>query len=214
MAIFPAAFGQWTHRRKSRKAGQSESDCPKESGGGATVGTVTESAAPAIAVDRRNRLILHGMLAGYFERDGTATVDELFFGTELNRQLLAMGKRVRWEQGVSEQLEQEDAERRAVSPRFARVYQLRPEADPLLKFASYEAVSARFGPPVREWYRIVYDGPCCEGDLDDICDRFIDAPPDSFTGHRITISDVLELYGDGGSRFYYIDSLGYRKIKF
>lgn len=154
------------------------------------------------------------MLAGYFERDGTAVADEVFFGTELNRQLLAMGHRVRWEPGIAERLEREDAERRGVAPRFARVYQLLPEADPLLKFASYEAVSARFGPPVRERYRIVYDGPCPPGDLDDVCDGFIDRPPDGFTGHRLTISDVLELYGDGESRFYYIDSAGYRKIQF
>lgn len=154
------------------------------------------------------------MLAGYFERDGTAVADELFFGTELNRRLLAMGHRVRWEPGVAERLECEDAGRRCAAPRFARVYQLRPEADPLLKFASYEAVSARFGPPVREQYRIVYDGPCPSGDLDDVCDSFIVRPPDGFTGHRLTISDVLELYGDGESRFYYIDSAGYRKIQF
>lgn len=158
--------------------------------------------------------MLHGMLAGYLERDGSAIVDEQFFGTELNRQLLEAGYRVRWERGVTEKLERQDAQKRAVSPRFARVYQLRPEVDPLLKFVSFQALLTRSGALLREQYQQVYEGPCPEGDLDDVCDFFLYQPPKRFIGHPLTVSDLLELYNEEESQLYYIDPMGYQPVRF
>jgi hypothetical protein len=167
-----------------------------------------------IALDGENRLSLHGMLAGYLERDGSAVVDEQFFGTELNRQLLTAGYRVCWECGVAEKLERQDAQKRAVPPRFAHVYQLHPAVDPTLKFVCYEAALARAGPLSRERYRLVYDGPCPQGDLDDVCDFFLYRPPKNFTGHPLTVSDLLELYSEKEGRLYYINPMGYQPVRF
>ena len=39
-------------------------------------------------------------------------------------------------------------------------------------------------------------------------------PPPGYRGHRMALSDVVELYDDSGSEFYYCDRVGFRPIRF
>ena len=65
----------------------------------------------------------------------------------------------------------------------------------------------------RENYTLVYTGELKEGmSLEDIYTQFnIDHPAD-FTGHSLSVSDVVVLHQDGENTSHYVDSLGYREI--
>ena len=72
----------------------------------------------------------------------------------------------------------------------------------------------REGIPVsRENYTLVYTGELKEGmSLEDIYTQFnIDHPAD-FTGHSLSVSDVVVLHQDGENTSHYVDSVGYREI--
>ena len=68
-------------------------------------------------------------------------------------------------------------------------------------------------PVSRENYTLVYTGELREGmSLEDIYTRFnIDHPAD-FTGHSLSVSDVVVLHQDGENTSHYVDSVGYREI--
>ena len=38
--------------------------------------------------------------------------------------------------------------------------------------------------------------------------------PHGFTGHSLSMSDVVELYDSTGSEFYYVDRFGFQEIDF
>ncbi|MFR6060080.1 MAG: YodL domain-containing protein, partial [Oscillospiraceae bacterium] len=40
------------------------------------------------------------------------------------------------------------------------------------------------------------------------------APPPGYQGYRMALSDVVELYDDSGSEFYYCDRVGFQPIQF
>ena len=65
----------------------------------------------------------------------------------------------------------------------------------------------------RENYTLVYTGELKEGmSLEDIYTQFnIDHPAD-FTGHSLSVSDVVVLHQDGENTSHYVDSVGYREI--
>ncbi len=44
--------------------------------------------------------------------------------------------------------------------------------------------------------------------------KFNMARPPDFQGHSLSISDVIELYDDSGSDFYYVDKFGFQPINF
>ena len=72
----------------------------------------------------------------------------------------------------------------------------------------------REGIPVsRENYTLVYSGELKEGmSLEDIYTQFnVDHPAD-FTGHSLSVSDVVVLHQDGENTSHYVDSVGYREI--
>ncbi len=65
----------------------------------------------------------------------------------------------------------------------------------------------------RENYTLVYTGELKEGmSLEDIYTQFnIDHPAD-FTGHSLSVSDVVVLHQDGENTSHYVDSVGYSEI--
>ena len=60
---------------------------------------------------------------------------------------------------------------------------------------------------------MVYDGQVGTNDLEEIYTIFRNPVP-GYDGRPIGISDVLELYDEGGSEFYYCDRVGFRQIEF
>ena len=41
-----------------------------------------------------------------------------------------------------------------------------------------------------------------------------DSPPPGYQGYRMALSDVVELYDNSGSEFFYCDRVGFRPIQF
>ena len=65
----------------------------------------------------------------------------------------------------------------------------------------------------RESYRCVYEGPLKDGSsLEDIYYRFNIELPASFKGHSLSVSDVVEINENEVSRFYFVDSIGFKEI--
>ena len=53
-------------------------------------------------------------------------------------------------------------------------------------------------PPKPDSYIKVYEGASDTNDLEELYDKFRYHPPSGYTGHGLSISDVLELYDETG----------------
>ena len=94
------------------------------------------------------------------------------------------------------------------------IYQLKDSAETRdIRFMEMDYLEMKGIPVSRENYTLVYTGELTEGmSLEDIYTKFnIDHPAD-FTGHSLSVSDVVVLHQDGENTSHYVDSLGYREI--
>ena len=94
------------------------------------------------------------------------------------------------------------------------IYQLKDSAETRdIRFMDMDYLEKEGIPVSRENYTLVYTGELTEGmSLEDIYTKFnIDHPAD-FTGHSLSVSDVVVLHQDGENTSHYVDSLGYREI--
>lgn len=60
----------------------------------------------------------------------------------------------------------------------------------------------------------MFDGDLGTSDLEQIYTICRDAPPPGYQGYRMALSDVVELYDDSVSEFYYCDRVGFQPIQF
>ena len=137
-------------------------------------------------IDNRNRLIFYGNTVGY--------VKEGIFDR------LAAGET------PSEELGQPQ--------KGCRIWQLRKGVDVTMRFIGYEDLIKRFGEPDADNYTQVFDGDLGTNDLEQIYAICRDNPPPGYQGYRMALSDVVELYDDSGSEFFYCDRVGFRPIQF
>lgn len=164
-------------------------------------------------------IMYYGNRAGRLD-DGCAVVDPMFKGQELTSFLERQHQihDVKWMDGMFDRLmagKQEGAA--AQELRNVRVWQLKPDVDVYMKFIGYEETCRKFGPPDQENYQAVYDGAAETNELEALYMRFGNdgrALPDSYRGHSLSMSDVLELYDSTGSSFYYVDRTGFQEIEF
>ena len=94
------------------------------------------------------------------------------------------------------------------------IYQLKDSAETRnIRFMDMDYLEKEGIPVSRENYTLVYTGELKEGmSLEDIYTQFnIDHPAD-FTGHSLSVSDVVVLHQDGENTSHYVDSVGYREI--
>ena len=94
------------------------------------------------------------------------------------------------------------------------IYQLKDSAETRnIRFMDMDYLEKEGIPVSRENYTLVYTGELTEGmNLEDIYTKFnIDHPAD-FTGHSLSVSDVVVLHQDGENTSHYVDSVGYREI--
>lgn len=96
----------------------------------------------------------------------------------------------------------------------ARVYQLRAEVDPALRFIGYQELLSRQGCVNPTDYALVFDRDVGSSDPETVYRLLRDAPPDGMNGHALTRSDVMELYNPKENRFFYIDSFALKPIRF
>ncbi len=155
-----------------------------------------------------SRLIYQGGIPiGYFDGN-TAILDSDFWAGEVSRSLTFRGTKMRFEPGVARKLQAEE-EKKPLS-RKVRIHQLRPQAAPEKKFICYALLCQRFGGICPEDYRVVFDGQLDTDDLNRLYEVFNASElPKTYTGHRLSVSDVVELYDSNGSEFWYLDEEGF-----
>lgn len=62
-------------------------------------------------------------------------------------------------------------------------------------------------------YNFVYSGQMTEDDtLDCLYERFNIEHPEDYTGHSLSVSDVIVLQEEQRMKAYYVDSFGYREL--
>ena len=94
------------------------------------------------------------------------------------------------------------------------IYQLKDTEETRdIRFMAMDYLEMKGIPVSKENYTLVYIGELEEGmSLEDIYTKFnIDHPAD-FTGHSLSVSDVVVLHQDGENTSHYVDSVGYREI--
>ena len=94
------------------------------------------------------------------------------------------------------------------------IYQLKDTEETRdIRFMAMDYLEMKGIPVSRENYELVYTGELAEGmSLEDIFTKFnIDHPAD-FTGHSLSVSDVVVLHQDGENTSHYVDSVGYREV--
>jgi hypothetical protein len=163
-----------------------------------------------------NRIIFYGNTAGYVD-GGRAIVDPIFQSDELKKYLAdRQGLEVDWINGVYDRLanHETDEQGNIQALKDCRIYQLKPDVDVRMKFIGYDEMKEKFGDPDLKNYDVAYDGQIETNDLEQIFEKFNIAHPPGFTGHSLSMSDIVELYDPGGSTFHYVDRFGFRQIEF
>jgi len=166
-----------------------------------------------VSIDDRQRIMLFGRPIGYIQK-GAATVDDACHLLEVNRFLMPRCKSVRFAHGVAKKLEQDEVMDNAHHVRRARVYQLKPDTAPEMRFIGYEQLMVRHGGVDRENYALVFDGDVSSADPEEVYRMLRDSPPPGYKGHALTRSDVLELYNPKESRCFYIDTFALKPVEF
>jgi len=111
---------------------------------------------------------------------------------------------VKWQPAQREPPEQ-DAEN------FFEIYQLKDIAETMeIRFLSFDDLRSADIPVDRGNYDFVYRAPlAADMTLDGIFEQFnVDHPAD-FTGHSLSVSDVVVLHQGDESRAHYVDSIGF-----
>ena len=108
--------------------------------------------------------------------------------------------------------------------RCFRIYQLDLQGDRVIPFA-FQGIEklweANFDQPPANEYRLVYDGyfyaPLEQTDteiLERVFSAFNDDLPKDYHGRSVSVSDVIELYGETGRSYYYCDRIGFKPVQF
>lgn len=167
---------------------------------------------------KNNRILYYGNTAGYLDiKRDTAVVDPMFENDELKSYLSnTKGFGIEWMPGTFERLAagKLDLEGNLQVLKNCRVYQLKPDADIMMKFIGYDELIERFGEPDPDNYQQVYDGEVETNDLEELYTKFNLDHPHGYEGHSLSMSDIVELYDESGSTFRYVDRFGFREIPF
>lgn len=164
-------------------------------------------------ITQRNGCVFYyGNPAGYIEKDA-AVMDAMFQSDELERWLSRNSLSAAWTDGVYERLASGNIpagpDESAPTLKSCRIWQLKPGA------AAWKDIAAPGTPlpePDMEDYAVAYDGQVDTNDLEGIYDRFTERRPPGFSGHPLSVSDIVELYDSGGSSFYYLDRTCFRQV--
>ena len=169
----------------------------------------------SVKISENGIIEFYGNKAG-FVKNKTAFIDKMFERRELTDVLTqSYALKVESRDGIYDRLiSGEEAQTEML--KLCRIYQLKPSVDVQMKFISLSDMKRLgFGNPNIKNYDVVYDGNIETNDLDEIYGKlYIDANVEGYSGHAMTMSDVIELYDDNESTFYYVDKDGYTRIQF
>lgn len=94
------------------------------------------------------------------------------------------------------------------------IYQLKDtEAAAGYHFMNYEFLQSKGMKVLKENYELVYQEALGKQTLDDIFERFNIHRPDDFTGHSLSVSDIVVVRKDGETKAHFVDSIGYEEIE-
>ncbi|WP_195320690.1 YodL domain-containing protein [[Clostridium] symbiosum] len=167
--------------------------------------------------ERASELFEEGMEVYLLHSDGSETLAEDWGAVQGHDGLFGV-EQDDWSAYLEQGLE-EDApspEMRLLYGNESRfgIYQLKDTEETRdIRFMAMDYLEMKGIPVSKENYTLVYTGELKEGmSLEDIYTRFnIDRPAD-FTGHSLSVSDVVVLHQDGENTSHYVDSVGYREI--
>ena len=164
-------------------------------------------------VDNHNRLIYYGNPVGYIHEE-QAVVDTMFQSDELSSYIARLKLTPQWQEGVFDRLTSGEvpSEQSGAALKLCRIWQLSRKADVAMRFISYDTMVEKFGEPNLSHYETVFDGDIGTNDLEEIYNRCNLRHPPDYRGHSMSMSDVVELYDDSGSEFYYCDRVGFHPI--
>lgn len=167
-----------------------------------------------IRIDAGGRVLCYGNPAGYVNGD-RAVVDPLFQTDELSEFLEKQRFKVIWRNGTYDRLFLGDGSEARSSPlKGCRIWQLRPGTPFGLRFIPYADSLARFGTPCLSNYAAVYNGQVETNELEALFEKFSAVePPPGYSGYPLSMSDLVELYDEGGSIFYYCDRFGFQALE-
>lgn len=162
----------------------------------------------------KNSIILfYGNNAGYIDGN-QAIVDTMFESKELSEFLIKKGYEVHLSTGIFDRLvstgRRIDDENLKI--KSCRIYQLKAEVNPNIKFVSYADLLNMGCRIEEENYSLVYDCEIETNNLDEIYDKFSENLPSEYKGHPISMSDIIEIYDRTQSNFYYVDRSGFKEV--
>ena len=158
------------------------------------------------SVEMKNGCLLYyGNPVGYQTERGMVA-DTMFRREELEGWLARKGLSVRWEDGVYDRLSTGGYQALDHGPvlKSCRIWQLGPTAPITMRFISLDRMNGEYGGPDHTRYQVVFDNEVDTNNLDEIWAAFCRKPLGS-DGQPLAISDLIELYDDSGSQFYYVD---------
>ena len=169
----------------------------------------------SINITKEGILEYYGNRVGYVKND-TAFVDEMFKKADIADFLRKEnGFKIEWQKDIYDRLiKGEITNPEQIALKNCRLYQLKSTTNVRMRFIGYKELKERgFREPNVADYKVVYDGNVGTNDLEGIYDRF-DGPnkPEGFTEGGIYISDVIELYDDNSSEFYYVNPTSFEKL--
>lgn len=159
-----------------------------------------------------NILQYYGNAAGYIS-DGFAYVDPIFKTPELLKFLKDHHQniKIRWKSGVYNTLIKYDNKIQILKK--CRIWQLKSNVPIGIKYLSYEKLLKKYGFPDKDNYQLVFDNEVETNNLEELYKNF-----NQLTFERsvrlLCISDVIELYDETSSDFYYIDCYKFQKFSF
>ena len=94
------------------------------------------------------------------------------------------------------------------------IYQLRDGDETRdFRFESLDRLESRGLDVDRNNYNLVYSAPLSDGDtLDTLYAKFNVDHPEDFTGHSLSMSDVVVIQQDGNAIAHYVDSIGFSEL--
>lgn len=87
-----------------------------------------------------------------------------------------------------------------------------------IQFMSYDFVKSQGHNPEINFYDAIYAGPIVttgretEFVLENLFERFNIGRPEDFTGHSLSVSDVIALKRQNEIKYYYVDSFGFQEL--
>lgn len=156
----------------------------------------------------------YGNKVGFLD-NGTANIDIMFDRPELTEYLSTECLyKIERREGLFDRLANE--KNNTIEPiKLCRIYRLNAEADVRMKFVGLSELEKQgFSKPDPKNYSVVFDGNIGTDNLEKIYSLMQDRERGFAEGTMLFISDVVELYDDSSSTFYYVDKYDFKEIAF